>query len=244
MGTLLVVYGAVAASAARAATLTVQLSGGDGVTMVGAVDRWDQDGNARKLPNQEGKIDAPEVDAKATSAGGGKWVFEDLKPGRYDLVILADKTRIEGFTFVPVREFDPWIAPEAKPDDEAAEFIENDIRNARHYENKVEPFHLAGDDKHVRVLVQLLRDLPTTYKKGAGTIRHEIWEYTWNYGGWVKEKRTRVMDRILMQVSDLRQWTWLWDPKLGGIEVKDQPVTIEYQMPGKGEKKLKGLYPY
>ena len=51
-------------------------------------------------------------------------------------------------------------------------------------------------------------------------MRHEIWQYNWNYGGWQKDKRTRVLDRTIMQVSELRKWHWLWEPKLGGIKVK------------------------
>jgi hypothetical protein len=76
-------------------------------------------------------------------------------------------------------------------------------------------------------------------------MRFEVWQYTWNYGGWVKERRTRVLHRVLLQVSELRQWTWLWEPKLGGIEVKDAPITVDYKLPTAAESaKLKGLRPY
>ncbi len=48
-----------------------------------------------------------------------------------------------------------------------------------------------------------------------------------------------------LQVSELRQWTWLWEPKLGGIEVKDSPLTINYKRPKAAEAaKLKGPRPY
>ena len=50
-------------------------------------------------------------------------------------------------------------------------------------------------------------------------MRHEIWQFSWNYGAWQKERRTRVLDRILMHRDQLRKWTWLWDAKLGGVEV-------------------------
>ena len=104
---------------------------------------------------------------------------------------------------------------------------------------------MGGDKKAVRVLVMLVRDKPTSYKPGVGTIRHEIWQYTYRYGGWQKEKRTKVIDRILLPVGELRRWTWLWDARLGGIEVKDSPVTIKYQLPKRSDKKkLQGLYPY
>ncbi len=93
-----------------------------------------------------------------------------------------------------------------------------------------------------------MRDKPTSYEgdfPGAATIRHEIWQYSWNYGGWQKEKRTKVMDRIILHRDELRKWTWLWDPKLGGIDVRDKPITIEYDLPRpSGKKKLPGLYPY
>ena len=55
-------------------------------------------------------------------------------------------------------------------------------------------------------------------------MRHEIWQYSWNYGGWQKEKRTKVMDRVMLHRDELRKWTWLWDPKLGGIEVGSTPL--------------------
>jgi len=230
----------------HAAKVSVDLGDAQGILLVGAVNRWDQDGNHRRPVDTKAKIDAPYVDASAADAGNGKWVFKDLAPGKYDLVIMIkDRMRVEGFTFVPVLEFDPHFPGDATTDDETREFITTDIKRSRHYENKVVPLYLGGDKKTVRVLMMLIRDQATTYIAGSGTIRHEIWQYTWQYGGWNKEKRTKVLDRILMQVSDLRQWTWLWDPKLGGIEVKNKPFSIEYKMPTRtGEQKLKGLYPY
>ncbi len=232
--------------AAEAAKVTVDLGTAQGITLVGAINRWDQDGNPRRPVDPKAKVDAPYVDAKATHAGRGQWVFANLAPGKYDLVILAEgRRRIEGFQFVPVLEFDPIIGAESAVDDETRQQIADDIGKSRHYENRVEPLLMAGDKKAVRVLMMLLRDQPTSYTPGAGTLRHEIWQYTFNYGAWQKEKRTRVLDRVLAQVSELRQWTWLWDPRLGGIEVKNSPVTIRYEMPGQsGPRKLKGFYPY
>jgi hypothetical protein len=231
---------------AVAAKVTVRLTGGEGVVLVGAMHRWDQDGNALKPTNKDAIIDKPEAEAKAARAADGTWVFRDLAPGRYDLVLLGEKRlRIEGFEYAPVLEFDPFIPGTATCDEESREFIEKDIRKSEHYENKVQPLYLGGDKKVIRVLVQLIRDKPTSYTPGAGTMRHEIWQYTFNYGGWVKERRTRVLDRHLLQVSELRQWTWIWEPKLGGIEVKKKPIKIQYEVPREPDPKtLKGLYPY
>jgi hypothetical protein len=234
---------------ANAGRLTVKLGKTEGVTFVAAIQRWDEDGNHRRVPDAKAKIDAPAVDAKAVAAGGDRWVFEKLPPGKYDLVILAkDRRRVEGFQYVPVKEFDAFFPPNAAVGPEARQLIVADIKKSPHYENRVEPLYLGGDKKAVRVLVMLLRDKPTSYEgdfPGAATIRHEIWQYSWNYGGWQKEKRTKVMDRVILHRDELRKWTWLWDPKLGGIEIGDKPITIEYDLPrAMSEKKLRGLYPY
>jgi hypothetical protein len=238
-----------APAGATAGRLTVKLGEAQGVTSVGAVQRWDEDGNHRRLPDPKARIDAPAVDANAVDTGGGRWLFQKLPPGKYDLVVLAkDRRRIEGFQYVPVKEFDPFFPQIAAVEPEARQFIIADMKKSPHYENRVEPLYLAGDKKAVRVLVMLIRDKPTSYEgdlPGAATIRHEVWQYSWNYGGWQKEKRTKVLDRVILHRDELRKWTWLWDPKLGGIDVGERPMTIEYGLPRpSGEKKLKGLYPY
>lgn len=237
---------AVLATTASAAKVTVTLRNGEKITGVGAFLRWDEDGNARKQPNKDAKIDKPEVEVSATRVKDNVWEFGDLPPGKYDIVLMGDHLRIEGFTFAAVQEFDPVFPGDSKlPDQDAAKWIDNHIRNSPHYENKVEPLYIGGDKKAARILVQLIRDLPTSYTPGAGTMRHEIWQYSFNYGGWQKERRTRVLHRHILQVSDLRQWTWVWEPKLGGIEVKKSTVKVNYDVPAQPDPtKLKGLYPY
>lgn len=220
---------------AQAARLTVELSEAADVTWVGAVNRWDSQGNPRRPVDTKATIDAPAVDAVAKHESEGRWTFADLPAGRYDLVILTSRRlRVEGWTYAPVLEFDPFFPPTATTSEEVRQTILEDIRRSTHYENRVEPLALGGDEKVVRVLVMLLRDKPTSYEHdspGAATIRHELWQYTARYGRWTKEKRTRVLDRILLPRDELRQWTWLWDPALGGLEVKDSPQTISYTLP-------------
>jgi hypothetical protein len=237
------------AASARAAKVTVDLGGAKGVTFVGAFNRWDLDGNLRKPVNPKAKIDAPEVDAIAQKDEGGQWSFSDLPPGTYDLVIMAEgRVRVEGFTYPPVLEFDPFYPPDGKMGEDATEFIVDDIGKARHYENKVVPLYVGGDgEKVARVLVMLIRDKPTSYEgqfPGAATMRFEVWQYDWQYGGWVKNKRTRVLHRVMLHRDELRQWTWLWDGKLGGIEVKQSPVTVKYELPKTSAADVKGLRPY
>lgn len=241
---------AVAAGPASAGRLTVEIVGpADQVQFVGAFQRWDEDGNLRRPVNPKAKIDAPEVDAVAKRTGRSTWTFDNLQAGRWELVLLLEgKKRIEGWTFAPVLEFDPFFPPTATvPDEEDRRWIEEDIRRSRHYENKVVPLAMGGDEKAIRVLMMLLRDLPTSYEAdfpGAATLRFEIWQYTWRYGGWVKERRTRVFHRIIMHRDELRQWTWVWDPKLGNIELTSAPKKLEYTLPDLSTRALPGLYPY
>jgi hypothetical protein len=160
--------------------------------------------------------------------------------------MMDGRRRIEGFQYVPMKEFDSFLPPNASIDDETRETILDDVKNSQHYENIVEPLYLAGNQKEVRLLMMLIRDKPTTYDKelpGAATIRHEMWLYNWHYGAWQKDRRTKVLDRAILNRDELHKWTWLWDPKLGGIEIGVKPVTIKYALPDSGEKTLKGLYP-
>lgn len=236
------------ASTAPAAKVTVDLGNAEGITLVGVFDRWDTDGNARKLVDPKAKIETPQVTAKATNSGGGKWVFSNLPAGKYDLVILGNgRRRIEGFTYPPVLEFDPFLDPAKQPEEDTTEWILDDIKKSKHYENKVEPLYLAGNEKVARVLVMLIRDQTTSYEAdmpGAATMRFEIWQYDYQAGGWAKNRRTRVLHRVILPRGDLRQWTWVWDTKLGGIEVEKSPLTVKYDVPSKTDKSLKGLYPY
>ncbi|MGW8257546.1 MAG: hypothetical protein ACWGMZ_08685, partial [Thermoguttaceae bacterium] len=227
------------------ADLTVELAGSQNVAFVGAIQRWDRNGNQRRLPDPKAKINAPVVDATAKKIGKNKWLFADLSPGTYDLIILAkNRIRIEGFQFVPVKEFDPVISPDSAVEIETRDCIIEHIKKSPRYENKVVSLYLAGDKKSVRVLMMLIRDKPTSYERqnlGAATVRHEIWQYSWNYGGWQKEKRTKVLDRVMLHRDQLRKWTWLWDAKLGGITVQDKPLNIEYDVSSTSTAKLKGL---
>ena len=148
------------------------------------------------------------------------------------MILLKGRVRIEGFHYPPVLEFDEFLTYKDGLKDEARQAISSDIAQSRHYENKVAPLYMSGDEKSVRVLVQLLRDEATSYDGDYGepvaTVRHEVWQYSHNYGAWTKEKRTRVLDRILTAKRELHQWTWVWVPQLGGITVGPDDVIVRY----------------
>jgi hypothetical protein len=237
------------APAARAGELTVDLGQSEGVTFVGALRRWDADGNPRLPVNAQAKIDAPEAVARAERWDGNRWVFRSLPPGRYDLVLLAKgRVRVEGFHYPPVTEFDPFLPPDATAPDEVRDTIIKDIAQSQHFENKGTPLYLAGDEKQVRVFMQLVRDQPTSYDGDFGApvavVRHEVWQYANHYGGWVKDRRTKILDRVLLARGEFRRWTWVWEPRLGGIEVKKEPVKVSYGLPERFDpESARGWFP-
>ncbi len=219
-----------------AADLMVRLEGDEHVRQVLALRRFDEDGNLRQPVDPKAVIDRPATRRVASRESAGTYRFSDLPAGKYDLVILTtNQIRIEGFHYPPVAEFDPFLSPHDEAPPDVARWIVKDIAKSRHYENKVTPLYLAGDDKQVRILVQLLRDKPTSYDghygKPVATLRHEVWQYRNRYGGWVKDRKTKVLDRILMAKQDLAKWIWIWEPRLGGIDVKDQTVRVVYPIP-------------
>ncbi len=237
-------------SPVRAGDLIVDLGKAVDISMVGAVQRWDEEGKPRFPVDPKAKIVEPRVDARAVRQGSGKWIFRNLPPGRYDLVILgADHLRVEGFRYRPITEFDPFLPPDAGgPEEETRAWIVKHIAGSKHYENKVVPLFLAGDEKQVRILVQLVRDQATSFDADFGapvaTVRHEVWQYTNQYGGWVKDRRTEVLDRILMARSEFHRWTWVWEPRLGGIEVGAKPATLTCELPAKYDpRNARGWFP-
>jgi hypothetical protein len=232
-----------------AADLTLELETTRSVRLVGAMRRWDADGNPVRPVDPQARIEAPHVDATGRCVAAGRWLLSGLEPGRYDLVILADdRLRVEGFSCPPVREFDPFLDPDVQAPATIAATIGQKIAADRHYENKVTPLFFVGQEPAVRVLLQLLRDEPTSFDAEFGrpvaTLRHELWQYTFRYGAWSKEKRTRVLDRVILSRDDLRRWTWLWDPHLGNIEVTDAGKAVHYVLPNDLRAgPLRGLLP-
>ena len=213
--------------------------------------RWDDEGKPRYPVDPKAKIDSPRVDAQAVQPGNGRWVFRNLAAGKYDLdrpparIACAWRASAIRRSASSTRS----LPPDARePDEETSDWIVNHIAKSRHYENKVAPLFLAGDEKQVRILVQLVRDKPTSYDADFGapvaTVRHEIWQYTNNYGGWVKDRRTEVLDRILLARSEFQRWTWVWEPRLGGIDVGTKPVTVSYALPERFDPRTaKGWFP-
>jgi len=232
-----------------AGRLDVSVEPAKSVDWIGVVRRFDADGNLVRKPDPKEVFDAPYCDARKQ---GNTAHFEGLKPGLYDVrLFLKDGTRLEGFHWSPFQEFDDPNDPAFKnpPAKEIEQSLRKRIAASRHYENKVMPLAFAGDKQHVRVLMQLLRDKPTSFDRMFGrpvaTLRYELWQYTNHFGGWTRDNRRHVLHRLIAAKSQLRKRRWLWVRALGGLRVEAKgPVSqLSFRLP-KSLALLPGLKPY
>lgn len=228
------------------------------------------DGSARVAEEraEAPKIEEPWVDYRAANMGGGKWVVDSMPAGDYDLIIIKgnERQRFEGWRYAPVLDFEEFFPPDAKvlcdkevndkkqqvEDEESLATVAKMIRLAPHYENKVIPLYFGAGykkgqvrPKQIRSLVMLIRDEGTTLDAGSATMRFEIWQFEDRRGGYVKQKRTHVLHRLILPRDRLALWTWLWDPALGNIKVEKSGMqTVKYKLPDPSNTTLRGLFPY
>jgi len=107
------------------------------------------------------------------------------------------------------------------------------LGKVKRFENFIRFIYASGTDSAVKALVELRRDGGHYAERGAETIwRAEVWQFTWN-GTWSAQNRgAKVLERRRMQTADFIQFEKLYDPSLGGIEVKDKgTATVTYTLP-------------
>lgn len=236
-----------AGGSVTAGDLLVSVTPANRIAKVGVVRRFDDEGALVRPVDPKARFDAPYLDFVSESSPAR---FEDLPGGIYDAIIfLDDATRLEGFHWPKFSEFEDPEEPafQHPPSDEVGEIIREQIAQNRYYENKVTPLALAGDDEHVRVLMQLLRDEKTSFDAQFGapvaTLRYEVWQFTNHFGGWTRDKGAKVLHRILDARDRMHRRTWLWDRALGGIRIADDggPVRLRYELEETTLKSLVGL---
>lgn len=222
--------------AAPAGELVVKVQPAEKVEWIGVVRRFNQDGTLARPVDPKARLDAPHCDARSAGASA---TFRDLPAGTYDVIVfLKDGTRLEGYHWPIFNEFDDPHDPAfaSPPPDDVAALIREKISETRYYENRVSVLAMAGDEQQVRVLMQLLRDRATSFDAQFGapvaTLRYEVWQFSNNFGGWTRDRHSKVLHRVLDAKSRVLKQTWLWDPSLGGVEVsRAGTATLEYAVP-------------
>jgi len=161
----------------------------------------------------------------------------DRLPRDYDLVIDVRGGKAGAITVEP-------LSPEMTPADR--KWLTDWVNNLKIFENKKRVLEIEGTSKQARVLVEKLRDKPTTLaaKEPMAIWRVEIFDFRKYYGGWTKEKY-HVIVRERVPIRRFRTYRWVFEKRLGGIQVGADSVTTvpEYEIPDKLDA-ARGRVPY
>ncbi|NQT20964.1 MAG: hypothetical protein HQ592_14750 [Planctomycetes bacterium] len=108
------------------------------------------------------------------------------------------------------------------------------ITKVARFENYVRVIYAAGTPEKAKALVELRRDGGHYAARGDEVIwRSEIWTFVWAYGAWVAQNRSaKVLERFRLQRTEYEQLERLYDPRIGGISLKEgEKTTVVYQLP-------------
>ena len=114
------------------------------------------------------------------------------------------------------------------------------LTKVKRFENFLRVVYAAGTSTKVKALVELRRDGGFYADKGGEVIwRAEVWQFTWE-GAWSAQNRgAKVLERHRFPPADYEKFDKLYDPKLGGVAVKDgEKTTLEYELPAALDDKM------
>jgi len=98
------------------------------------------------------------------------------------------------------------------------------------------PLYVHGTRKRAVVLMELSRRDPFYAEKGDQVIwRVESWPFIWMLDVWHKPRKgLRVWQRLRVSAAQFARMGYVFEPALGGIEVKAGETTrFDYQLPDK-----------
>jgi len=161
----------------------------------------------------------------------------DQLPRDYDLAIDVREGKPGAITVQPV-------SPEMTAADR--KWLTDWVNNLKIFENKKRVLDLEGTSERARVLVEKLRDKPTTLsaKEPMAIWRVEIFDFRKYYGGWTKEKY-HVIVRKNVPIRKFRTYRWMFEKRLGGMRVAADSVTTvpQYEIPAELDA-ARGRVPY
>jgi len=96
----------------------------------------------------------------------------------------------------------------------------NDVCKVSRFENKIRALYVHGMRKHARVFIEMGRDKAFYNSGDKVTWRVEIWDFLWKGDVWDNPNKMQLtVERAKIPVMDFRKMTWVFDPRLGAIEV-------------------------
>ena len=110
------------------------------------------------------------------------------------------------------------------------------VDNVKAFENKRRVLFIRGDDASAKLLVELIRDQPTTLAAPEPAVfwRVEIWTFRKLHGGWEKTGY-KVQERENLSAREFRKLSRVFEAALGGFVVPavGRAIVPDYKLPDK-----------
>lgn len=260
VGALLVVGGCAVAAAAGTGRIVGTIGPPGKALRVGVVERVPP--TIMKLLDKThwGRLDTAKGTYVVDSLKPGKYDFVvETKEGRiegvelkvrgeadqptYDLEVATGKLTTERFDIEQYLEEGQVVS-----DEERGKIIRRKLRLAKledrvkkllkvhRFMDKLRPIWIHGTRQRAVVLMELIRDRAFYASKGAEAIwRIESWPFVWMRDVWHKPRKgLRVWQRQRLRGDAWSRLGYVFDPRLGGIEVKaGQDTKFDVALPEK-----------
>jgi len=185
----------------------------------------------------EGKIEGVELHV----------LSEENEP-TYDLNLVTGELKVQRFDITPFVEEHQVLSPEERDKlirkklriDALIDRVQKTLTVAR-FMDANRPLYAHGTPKRAIVLMELARKDAFYAEAGDQVIwRVETWPFLWMSDVWHKpNKGLRVWQRMRIPAADFAKMGYVYDPTLGGIEVKaGETAKVDYTLP---ESLAKGL---
>lgn len=161
------------------------------------------------------------------NAAEGRFVIDDLPPGRYDCLFDFGNARLEGVSFqVPASDYE-----EEQPlTEEDVAVIKAKVLSMNKFEDQVEVMAIEGNIQHAVILLNKLRTKEFYAAKPGEIIwRAELWHFERPEETWLKvqDEMFIVLYRERIPRSEYDKKSVTFDPQLGGLEMTDTNPRID-----------------
>jgi len=171
------------------------------------------------------------------SANGNTYTFTNLPPGKYDLILKLEEDFIEGL------RLDIWGEDEELPTEDRKAIWEL-IKISEDFYHDKRIVRSGGTKKKQKLLVEQIRTKKIFHPDGSIAVGKMLRRIDYivvrkTREVWQIESCRNVYRKMRPKTGKGSTVNWHYNPKLGGIRVADEPVTVEVVKLEKREQKGK-----
>ena len=165
------------------------------------------------------------------------------KQATYNLNLGTGELQVERFDLSPYIEEGEILPPEKRDKlirtklriNKLLDRVTKTLKVARFMDTN-RPLYVHGTRERAAILMELSRKTTFYAEKGDQVIwRVESWPFEWKYTVWHKPRKgLRVWQRLRISAGEFAKMGYVYDPALGGIEVKaGETTTLDVTLPDK-----------